>query len=87
MFKGYEAGMRSGAIEWAIADAGVYLLCSFMSGVKLDIFESESWIFIQEMKLYKNRVHRPMVEMYLQCALNLMGKNKEMGSLSMCVKR
>ncbi|CAB9522752.1 Transcriptional regulator [Seminavis robusta] len=72
--KGYTSGMKTGAIEWAMTDAGCFMLTQFLAGTPLPVFETDCWVFVREMKKYGNRIHRPMCEMYLQCALNLMGK-------------
>jgi hypothetical protein len=48
--KGYESGMATGSVEWAMTDAGCYLLTLFMSGLPLSHFETDAGVFFGEMK-------------------------------------
>lgn len=71
---GYQSAMKAGVVEWGVADCGLYLIVYFISGLPLPVFEADSHVFISQMIQYENHIHRPICELYLQVALNLMGK-------------
>eukprot|EP00957_Ditylum_brightwellii_P211361 15366088-Ditylum_brightwellii.AAC.1 len=74
-FSSYEIGMQTGAIDDAMYSAAGCCYYQFFCGIELPILEKDCRRFIKQMSEYKQTLAKDRVTIFLQVALNLMGKS------------
>lgn len=75
LLKSHQFGMETGDIVHASLAAGCYTMAYFFSGCPLGRLLEDAKVFEEQQKRYKQAAGAPLVVVYHQAALNLMGQS------------